>query len=161
MRVVLPVLFLLITGVAGLRNGLREYPEAATGGQRFERRRRMTLWLAVLLSTIGGRSDAQIRFSPPGVVVVNVVSRDLSPVPGAVVSLQRAESPEAEPVKSMPSGAGGHAEFRDVAAGSYFVKVSLSGFLEMRFGPIPVEDKTPPSVRIPEILCVLNPVMKF
>jgi hypothetical protein len=121
----------------------------------------MTLWLAMLLLTAGERSNAQIRFSPPGVVVVYVVSRDLSPVPAAAVSLQRADTPDAPPVKVMPSGPGGRAEFRDVPPGAYFVQVSLSGFLEMRFGPIPMDDKTPPGVRIPEILCVLNPVMKF
>ena len=121
----------------------------------------MTLWLAVLLLTAGGRSDAQIRFSPPGVVVVNVVSRDLSPVPGAVVSLERAEPSDAGPARSMPSGPGGHVEFRDLAAGAYFVRVSHSGYLEMRFGPVPVDVQTPQAVRIPEILCVLNPVMRF
>ena len=125
----------------------------------------MTFWLSMLLLAAGGRSDAQIRFSPPGVVVVNVVSRDLSPVPAAAVSLERADSPDAEPVKGMKSGVGGHVEFRDVKTGSYFVKVTHPGFLEMRFGPVPVEvpvdDKTPPTVRIPEILCVLNPVMTF
>lgn len=35
MRLVLPVLLLLFTGVAGVRNGFYEYREAVTGGQRF------------------------------------------------------------------------------------------------------------------------------
>ena len=121
----------------------------------------MTLWLVSILVAIGGRSDAQIRWSPPGTIVVNVVSRDLSPVPGVMVSVLRADAVNAEAVQTSPTGAGGHVEFRGLAAGSYFVRVSPEGFLEMRIGPIPVEEKTPPSVRIPEILCVVNPVMAF
>jgi Carboxypeptidase regulatory-like domain len=113
-----------------------------------------------LVGTIG-TNDAQIRWSPPGAIVVNVVNRDLSPVPGAVVSVYRADAPGGEPKKSAAANVGGHVEFRGLPAGSYMVRVKLSGFLDMGFGPVPVQEKTPASVRIPEILAVLNPVMVF
>jgi hypothetical protein len=121
----------------------------------------MTVWLLAAILASGGRSDAQIHWSPPGAIVVNVVSRDLSPVPGATVTVHRADGPAGDPGKALPTGPGGHVEFRGLAGASYFVTVSLSGYLEMRFGPMPVEDKNPPTVRIPEILCVLNPVLSF
>jgi hypothetical protein len=106
-------------------------------------------------------SDAGIRWCPPGAVVVNVVNRDLSPVPAAVVSLRRLDSADREPFKRSAANAGGHVEFRGLPAGSYLVDVELSGFLPMRFGPVPVEETAPASVRIPEILAMLNPVMAF
>ncbi len=121
----------------------------------------MTFWLLAAILAAGGRSDAQIHWSPPGAIVVNVVSRDLSPVPGATVTVQRMNAPAAESGKSLPTGPGGHVEFRGLADGSYLVTVSFPGHLEMRFGPMPVEERNPPSVRIPEILCVLNPVLSF
>lgn len=121
----------------------------------------MGLWLLSVLLGLTGTSDAQIRWSPPGTIIVNVVNRDLSPVPGAAVSIHRAESPGGEPVRSAHTNAGGHAEFRGLAPGAYLVKVGRSGFLDMSFGPVPVEDRTPPGVRIPEVLAVLNPVMVF
>ena len=118
------------------------------------------IWLLLLMLQADGRSDAAIHWSPPGTIVVNVVSRDLSPVPGAAVNLYRAEA-ASEPVRSGSTNTGGHVEFRDLAAGSYLVKVARSGSLDMTFGPLPVEEKSPPSVRIPEILAVLNPLMAF
>lgn len=123
----------------------------------------MILLLGILLAQLNGRNDAQIHWSPPGAIVVNVVSRDLSPLPGATVSILRAEpdAAGADPVKSGPTGPGGHVEFRGLPNGSYFVRVSAPGHLEMRFGPMPVEDKNPPGVRLPEILCVVNPVLSF
>jgi hypothetical protein len=121
----------------------------------------MGSWLLSTLLFLSGTSDAQIHWSPPGVIVVNAVSRDLSPVAGAAVSLYRAESPAAEPLKTGATNAGGHIEFRGLAAGAYLIRIRLSGYLDMSFGPVPVEEKTPASVRIPEILAVMNPVMAF
>ena len=121
----------------------------------------MRFCLLLMLAVSSGATDAQIRWSPPGVIVVNVVSRDLSPIPGAVVSIARAEAAQAEPPRSAVANAGGHVEFRGLATGSYLVRVSRSGSLDLNVGPVPVEDKTPASVRIPEILVVLNPVMVF
>lgn len=121
----------------------------------------MGLWLLSALLASSGTSDAQIRWSPPGTIVVNVVNRDLSPVPGAAVSILRADSPGGEPTRSALANAGGHVEFRGLPPGSYLVKVGRSGSLDMTFGPVPVEDRTPPATRIPEILAVLNPVLTF
>jgi hypothetical protein len=121
----------------------------------------MTLWLVSVLLGLSGTSDAQIHWSPPGVIVVNVVNRDLSPVPGAAVTVYRTDASSGEPLKSAAANAGGHVEFRGLAAGSYLVRVKRSGSLEMSVGPIPVEEKTPASTRIPEILAVLNPVLTF
>jgi hypothetical protein len=121
----------------------------------------MSFWLLLALAGLGGTSDAQIHWSPPGVIVVNVVSRDLSPVPGALVSVSRSDASEGEASKSAVANAGGHVEFRGLPAGSYLVRVSRQGCLDLSVGPLPVEDKTPAAVRIPEILAVLNPVMKF
>ncbi len=121
----------------------------------------MMTFLLFVLAGLPGTSDSQIHWSPPGVIVVNVVSRDLSPVPGALVSVSRSDASSGEPPKSAVANAGGHVEFRGLPAGSYLVRVSRQGCLDLSVGPVPVEVKTPPSVRIPEILAVLNPVMTF
>ena len=107
-------------------------------------------------------TSAAIKWCPPGVVVVNVVNRDLAGIPGATVSLRRADaSSGAEPAASAATNAGGHVEFRDLPAGAYHVRVERAGFLTLDVGPAEVDTKTPPAVRLPEILVVLNPVMTF
>jgi hypothetical protein len=117
------------------------------------------LSLALIASASG--SDAQIRWSAPGAIVVNVVNRDLSPLPGVTVTIERSGGQEAEPASRGVTNAGGHAEFRGLPAGSYIVRVSAPGHLDMAFGPVPIEEANPPSVRLPEILAVVNPIMKF
>jgi hypothetical protein len=106
-------------------------------------------------------SGAQIPWSPPRAIFVNVVNRDLAPVPGATVSLHRPESPEGEPVKSAASNIGGRVEFRELPAGSYLVRIEQPGYVVMTLGPVPIDEKTPPSVRVAQILAVLNPMMRF
>lgn len=105
--------------------------------------------------------DANIPLSPPRAIFVNVVNRDLSPVPGATVSLRRPESPEAEPVRSAPANAGGRVEFRELPAGSYLVRIDQPGHVSMTLGPVSIDDKNPPSVRLPVIVAVLNPILTF
>ena len=119
----------------------------------------MTMLLGFL--ALAAASDAQIAWSPPHAIFVNVVNRDLSPVPGATVSLERAGGAAGASVRSATTNVGGHVEFRDLPAGSYLVRVVHAGTLEMAFGPVPIDDKTPPSVRIPQILAVVNPVLAF
>ncbi len=119
----------------------------------------LLLWSALI--GLAGSADAQIRWNPPGAIFVNVVNRDLSPLPGATISLHRAGSPEGEPVRSATANAGGHVEFRELPPDSYVVRVRLSGYLDMSFGPMPVEEKQPPRVRVPQILAVANPLMVF
>jgi len=121
----------------------------------------MITFLLLVLASLSGTSDAQIHWSPPGVIVVNVVNRDLAPVPGALVSISRSDAPSGEPSNSAVANAGGHVEFRGLPVGSYLVRVSRQGFLDLSVGPVPVEQKSPPTVRIPEILAVLNPVLTF
>jgi len=106
-------------------------------------------------------SDAQIRWSPPGSIFVNVVNRDLSPLPGAAISLHRAGSPDAEPFRSATANAGGHVEFRQLPADSYTVRVRHPGYLDLNVGPMPVEPSEAPKVRVPQILAVMNPIMQF
>jgi Carboxypeptidase regulatory-like domain len=120
------------------------------------------LFLAAAAPLSAAESTAAIRWSPPGVVVVNVVNRDLAGVPGAAVTLRRADSPAGAPAAaSATTNAGGHVEFRDVAEGTYFVRVERTGFLAVDVGPATVDTKTPPAVRLPEILVVVNPVLSF
>jgi hypothetical protein len=122
----------------------------------------IALALAPSAPLSAAESSAAIRWCPPGVVVVNVVNRDLAPVPGAAVTLRRADAPSgAAPTASATANAGGHVEFRDVPAGTYVVRVERAGFLTIDVGPAEVDVKTPPSVRLPEILVVVNPVMSF
>jgi hypothetical protein len=119
----------------------------------------MTMLLGFL--ALAAASDAQIAWSPPQAIYVNVVNRDLSPVPGATVSLERADGAAAAPVRTATTNVGGHVEFRELPAGSYVVRIVHARTLEMTFGPVPIDDKTPPSVRIPQILAMLNPVLAF
>jgi len=119
----------------------------------------MTVLLGFLALTAS--FDANIPLSPPRAIFVNVVSRDLSPVPGATVSIRKPESPEGEPLKSAAANAGGRVEFRDLPAGSYLVRIEQTGHLPMTLGPVPIEDRNPPNVRVPVILVVLNPVLTF
>ena len=113
----------------------------------------MTMLLGFL--ALAAVSDAQIPWSPPRAIFVNVVNRDLAPVPGATVSLRRPESPEGEPVKSMASSIGGRVEFREL------VRIEQPGYVVMTLGPVPIDGRTPPSVRVAQILAVLNPMMRF
>ena len=119
----------------------------------------MTMLLGFL--ALAAVSDAQIPWSPPRAIFVNVVNRDLAPVPGATVSLRRPESPEGEPVKSTASSIGGRVEFRELPAGSYLVRIEQPGYVVMTLGPVPIDGRTPPSVRVAQILAVLNPMMRF
>ncbi|HEY7113229.1 MAG TPA: carboxypeptidase-like regulatory domain-containing protein [Thermoanaerobaculia bacterium] len=105
--------------------------------------------------------DANIPLSPPRAIFVNVVNRDLAPVPGAMVSLRRPENPDGEPVKSAAANAGGRVEFRDLPAGSYLVRIEQPGHVPMTLGPVAIEEKDPPSVRLPVIVAVLNPILSF
>ena len=117
---------------------------------------------ALALLAAAPDNSATIRWAPPGVVVVDVVNRDLAGLPGAAVALRRADAPpEAPPVRSATTNAGGRAEFRDVPAGAYVVRVERAGSLPASVGPAEVDTKTPPTTRLPEILVVLNPVMSF
>ena len=107
-------------------------------------------------------NSAGIRWAPPGVVVVDVINRDFGKIPGAAVSIRRVDAaPDAPPLRSATTNAGGHAEFRDVPAGAYVVHVERAGSLPASVGPAEVDSKTPPSTRLPEILVVLNPVLSF
>jgi hypothetical protein len=121
----------------------------------------MFLLLGAMFLAMAPGSDAQIRWSPPRAIFVNVVNRDLSPLPGATVALQEAGKPEGEAHRTATANAGGHVEFRDLPGGSYVVRIRLSGYLDMTFGPMPIEEKDPPGVRVPQILAVANPVMVF
>jgi hypothetical protein len=121
----------------------------------------MVLLLGSMLFALAPNSDAQIRWSPPRAIFVNVVNRDLSPLPGATVTVHEAGKADGEANRTATANAGGHVEFRDLPGGSYIVRVRLSGYLDMTFGPMPIEDKDPPGVRVPQILAVANPVMVF
>jgi hypothetical protein len=121
----------------------------------------MVLLLGSVILALAQNSDAQIRWSPPHTIFVNVVNRDLAPLPGASVTVHEAGKPDGEPHRTATANAGGHVEFRDLPGGSYVVRVRLSGYLDMTFGPMPIEDKDPPGVRVPQILAVANPMLVF
>ena len=121
----------------------------------------MIALLSLALLSPAPANDAQIRWSPPGAIFVTVVNRDLSPLPGVAVTAERAGAPESESTRRVTTGVGGRAEFRSLPAGSYTVRVSAPGHLEMAFGPMPIEEGEAPSVRLPVILAVVNPIMTF
>ena len=107
-------------------------------------------------------NSAGIRWAPPGVVVVDVINREFGKIPGAAVSLRRSDAaPDAPPFRSATTNGGGRAEFRDLPAGTYLVHVERAGSLPACVGPAEIDAKTPPSVRLPEILVVMNPVLSF
>jgi hypothetical protein len=126
------------------------------------RRSHVVMFLAMLLVAVSGLADG---VAVRGRIVLVVVDSAGTPIPGATVTLFRAEDAaliyrrQLPSEKELPRGpvitdASGEARFIALTQGSYLVHCQLSGFFGVTMGPIPIELKEP-SPRLPEQIRVV------